>query len=150
MFPPQGAPPRSPAPSVTLLPFGLDHPGGRLLLSTKVAPPVQSPASSARCGRGLAHAPGGIAPMSLIPASYSLAVAPGDPQSAGPTVVRTDLRAARFLLWARQPAPLRRRAASTVFNAPTGAPAARPQAVPSTTQGSARSAANSRPQLHGA
>ncbi|KAJ1108913.1 hypothetical protein NDU88_006283 [Pleurodeles waltl] len=71
-------------------------------------------------------------------------MAPRGPQS-GPTIVRAGLRVARLLPRVRQPAPLqlRGRAASTVFNATTGAPAARPQAGPGTTQGRARSKAGS-------
>ncbi|KAJ1096551.1 hypothetical protein NDU88_001687 [Pleurodeles waltl] len=94
---------------------------------------------------GLFTPQAGPHPCLLFQPPMAQAMAPRGPQPAGPIVVRAGLRVARLLPWARQPAPLplRGRAASTVFNAPTGASAARPQAGPSTTQGRAGSKADS-------
>ncbi|KAJ1154420.1 hypothetical protein NDU88_007172 [Pleurodeles waltl] len=122
--------------------FGLGHPGGRFYLSAMVISPVRSPVSPARRDRRLIHAPGGGELLSFISASYSPVMAPRGPQPPGPTAVRTVPRAVRLILLAQQPAPLQPR--GTVFNAPTGAPAARSPTGPSTTQGRAHSEASSR------
>ncbi|KAJ1188261.1 hypothetical protein NDU88_005024 [Pleurodeles waltl] len=124
---------------------GSGQPGGRPLLSTGAAPPAKPPAASAQCSCGPAYASGGVTPTPLIPASCSPAGALRDPQPAGPTAARTFFRATCLILQARQPAPLqlRGRAASQVIRAPIRAPASRPRAGPSPTQGHARSASSS-------
>ncbi|KAJ1106938.1 hypothetical protein NDU88_004336 [Pleurodeles waltl] len=90
--------------------------------------------------------------MPLVPASCSPVGALRDPQLAGPTAARTIFRATCLFLQARQPAPLQLwgRVASPVISAPNRAPASRPRASPSTTQGHARSASSSQIQPHGA